>query len=374
MRLYSDPFEKIRNKEKTIELRLNDEKRRKIRVGDTICFHRYDREYDVIICTVTDLYRFKDFEELYTSLPLDKCGYTKDQLKDAKAKDMLEYYSLEEQNEYGVLGIGIEKLDQDYLCDCHMHLEYGNLSKEYVMEFVDEAVRKGLHEIDILDHSHRFKEFEPCYKHLKIYEKQKQWLAQPTKFQNTLDEYMELIKKMKQVDLPIKVKFGLEVCYTKDTEKMIREILSGYRFDFLTGAVHSINSILYDMPFSGELLWDRYLADQIYRDYYEAVINCIDSGLFDRLAHPDTIKMFRIYPDYDLTETYCKLAESLKKQDMLTEINTGCRYRYDHPDIGLSEELIDIFKEEGVQLITGSDAHKPADVGIFIKEATQRMK
>ena len=374
MRLYYDPFDKIRNGEKTIELRLNDEKRRKIRVGDTICFHRYEREYDVIICTVTDLYRFNSFEELYRALPLKQCGYTEEQEKDAKAEDMLEHYSLAEQRKYGVLGIGIRKSDQDYLTDCHMHLEYGDLSREYVMEFVDEAVKKGIHEIDILDHTHRFKEFEPCYEHLKIYDQQKQWLMQPTKFHNTLDEYIGLIDEMKRLDLPIKVKFGLEVCYTRDTEEMLKKILSGYQFDFLTGAVHSINSILYDMSFSKELLWDKYPADQIYRDYYEAVLNCVKSGLFTRLAHPDTIKMFKIYPDYDLSETYHLLGRALKQQDMLAEINTGCRYRYGHPDIGLSDELLAVFKEEDVQLITGSDAHKPADVGSFIKEATQRIK
>ena len=374
MRLYSDPFEKIRNGEKTIELRLNDGKRRKIQVGDTVFFHRYDREYDVIVCTVTALYRYRDFDELYRSLPLEKCGYIAEQVKDAKAEDMLEYYSLAQQQKYGVLGIEIKKTDQPYLCDCHMHLEYGDLSKEYVMEFVNEAFRKGLHEIDILDHTHRFKEFEPCYEHLKIHEEQKRWLMQPTKFHNTLDEYISLINEMKQLDLPIKVKFGLEVCYTKDTEEILKEILSDNRFDFLTGAVHSVNSILYDMSFSKELLWDKYPADQIYRDYYEAVMNCVKSGLFNRLAHPDTIKMFKIYPDYDLSKTYHLLGRLLHERGMLAEINTGCRYRYSHPDIGLSDELLSVFMDEDVQLITGSDAHKPADVGSFIHEAAQRMK
>ena len=133
MKLFSEPFEKIRKGEKTIELRLNNEKRRKIRVGDTIFFHRYDREYDVIVCTVSELYHFKDFEELYRSLPLERCGYTKEEAPAAGPEDMLEYYPLERQREYGVLGIGIRKIEEDYLADCHMHLEYGDLSKEYVL-------------------------------------------------------------------------------------------------------------------------------------------------------------------------------------------------------------------------------------------------
>ena len=46
------------------------------------------------------------------------------------------------------------------MIDGHMHLEYGTLSVEYVLQFVQEAIKKGLNEIQILDHTHRFKEFE----------------------------------------------------------------------------------------------------------------------------------------------------------------------------------------------------------------------
>ena len=38
MNLDSNPFEMIKNGTKTIELRLNDDKRRKIKVGDYIIF------------------------------------------------------------------------------------------------------------------------------------------------------------------------------------------------------------------------------------------------------------------------------------------------------------------------------------------------
>ena len=49
------------------------------------------------------------------------------------------------------------------MIDGHMHLEYGDLAKEYVLEFVNAAVNKGLKKIQILDHTHRFVEFEPIY-------------------------------------------------------------------------------------------------------------------------------------------------------------------------------------------------------------------
>ena len=62
------------------------------------------------------------------------------------------------------------------MIDGHMHLENGPLTKEYVLEFVEEAHKKGIDKIQILDHTHRFIEFEPIYMELKDYEVQKTWL------------------------------------------------------------------------------------------------------------------------------------------------------------------------------------------------------
>ena len=147
-----------------------------------------------------------------------------------------------------------------------------------------------------------------------------------------------------------------------------RRILESYQFDFLVGAIHSIDGLLYDMPWSKEILWDKYNVDDIYHRYYELIFDLVKSGLFTQLAHPDTIKMFNYYPTYDLKPTYHELAKLLVKHHVKGECNTGCYYRYHHPDKGLSKELLDIFKEHHVDIITASDAHKPADVGTCIKD------
>lgn len=105
MKLYEEPFEKIKSGEKTIELRLYDEKRRKIKVGESICFKS---KTDKLTATVKALHIFKDFEELYAALPLDKCGYAPNEISTASPEDMLEYYSKEQIEKYGVVGIEIE--------------------------------------------------------------------------------------------------------------------------------------------------------------------------------------------------------------------------------------------------------------------------
>ena len=87
MKLDKEPFEKIKSGEKTIELRLYDEKRRKIRVGDIIVFTCRDGG-ERLARRVKALHVFADFRELYSSLDLLKCGYTPANVRAAKPGDM----------------------------------------------------------------------------------------------------------------------------------------------------------------------------------------------------------------------------------------------------------------------------------------------
>lgn len=260
------------------------------------------------------------------------------------------------------------------MIDGHIHLENGPLTLDYVLEFVEEAHRKGLDTIQILDHTHRFIEFEPIYEGLKQYDVQKTWLEnKKMKFKDHISDFVSLMKEVQSLDLPVKVLYGLEVCYVPEHKETIRTILSSYQFDFLVGAIHSIDGILYDMGFSKALLWDQYDVNHIYKRYYELLEDLIQSGLFTQLAHPDTIKLFQIYPTYDLKPVYIRLAELLNQYHMKAENNVGCYYRYNHPDLGLSDELLDIFKTYNVNIITASDAHKPSDTGSYIQEAYARI-
>ena len=112
MRLKKDPFEKIWEGSKTIELRLYDEKRRNVCVGDSIEFENLSNNSQRIVVCVTALHLFDSFEKLYESLPLEKCGYSHDEAENASASDMNAYYSLEEQASFGVVGIEFEVLDK----------------------------------------------------------------------------------------------------------------------------------------------------------------------------------------------------------------------------------------------------------------------
>ena len=113
MKLRAEPFEKIGIGRKTVELRLFDEKRRRLDIGDKIIFEKLEDSEKRIAVVVKSLHRYAAFEDLFIDIPLEKCGNAStDTLKEAVAR-MSRYYSEEKIQKYGVLGIGIELIDLD---------------------------------------------------------------------------------------------------------------------------------------------------------------------------------------------------------------------------------------------------------------------
>lgn len=113
LNLNPQPFEMIRSGRKTIELRLYDEKRSQIRIGDTLVFVHTEDTALTLTATVVALHCFPDFAALYAALPLDKCGYLPEEIATASPEDMNIYYSAERQAQYGVVGIEIVLIEEE---------------------------------------------------------------------------------------------------------------------------------------------------------------------------------------------------------------------------------------------------------------------
>lgn len=93
-----------------IELRLYDEKRRKVKVGDEIEFTEISDMHRKIVVVVIGLHKYSTFKELYKSIDLSMLGHASGEITPDNYGDMDTYYSEEEQNEYGVVGIEIKLL------------------------------------------------------------------------------------------------------------------------------------------------------------------------------------------------------------------------------------------------------------------------
>ena len=131
MKLNESPFERIKNGTKTIEFRLYDEKRRKIKIGDKIEFSKLPDLREVILVDVIDLYREESFEKLFKKL------YTDEEEIKSKTKSMYNFYSPEKEKEYGVLGIKISLLKNNF------RYTYNKLVRDKIPEEIDrESGRK----------------------------------------------------------------------------------------------------------------------------------------------------------------------------------------------------------------------------------------
>lgn len=109
MKLNSEPFEQIKRGEKTVEVRLYDDKRRLLNTGDIIRFTNLKNNEEVIQTKIIALHRYMTFRDLFSSEQFSKCGF-KGMSADESVKCMRKYYSEEAEKKYGVIGIELQIL------------------------------------------------------------------------------------------------------------------------------------------------------------------------------------------------------------------------------------------------------------------------
>lgn len=102
MKLQNEPFNQINLGTKEIEIRLNDDKRKMFKIKDYIEFTNIST-LEIMFVKITNLYHFKNFEKLFNNFDNSILGCS-------SYEEMYKYYSSEEENKYGVLGIEIKVL------------------------------------------------------------------------------------------------------------------------------------------------------------------------------------------------------------------------------------------------------------------------
>jgi len=107
MNLRSIYFNKIKSGEKIYEIRLNDEKRQQIDVGDVVIFTNEENKADKLQTIVEDLIYFKSFDEMIETLPSKKIGF--DNSDKITIKSIYRsFYSEENELKYGVVAIKVK--------------------------------------------------------------------------------------------------------------------------------------------------------------------------------------------------------------------------------------------------------------------------
>jgi histidinol-phosphatase (PHP family) len=256
------------------------------------------------------------------------------------------------------------------MIDAHIHIEKGPYTLEWINEFVKTALDRHIDEISLLEHCYLFNEFTAMYDRVCAYSDYIDRWFHRRAGRYSISNYLDLIEKVRRNTWPVKIKFGLEVCYFKDAEEYIYNNIKDLGLDFVTGSVHFIDCFAYDhIPD----LWNGVDVDNIYRRYFETSVDLAKSGIFSGIGHPDSIKLFGHKASFALTDQYEELAEALKRNDMYAEESGGLHTRGLYAaELGMNTEMLKIMKQKNVTIYTASDAHSPFDVGLNI-EKLQRL-
>ncbi|MCR5146360.1 MAG: ASCH domain-containing protein, partial [Clostridia bacterium] len=100
-------FEYIKTGTKRIEIRLNDEKRKNIKIGDEIIFQKEPELKKEIDTEVVDLIVKKDFKELIEDLKVSEYS-DENESEETFLEDLYKFYTKEQEEKYGVVGIKIK--------------------------------------------------------------------------------------------------------------------------------------------------------------------------------------------------------------------------------------------------------------------------
>lgn len=108
MKLNDNAFQNIKNGIKKFELRLYDERRKDINIGDTITFRNLNNLEDTITVKVLALLRYPTFADFFKDIDYKQCG-TANSLEE-KLERVHTFYTVEQEEKYGILAIKIELL------------------------------------------------------------------------------------------------------------------------------------------------------------------------------------------------------------------------------------------------------------------------
>ena len=103
------------------------------------------------------------------------------------------------------------------MVDVHVHLEKGEYSVEWVRQFISWAQKRNISEIYFLEHTHIFRECSCLYEEMAGFNPyQEKWYEAKYRKARPLEEYLCFAGRMKKERFPVRIRFGLEVCYSPE--------------------------------------------------------------------------------------------------------------------------------------------------------------
>jgi histidinol-phosphatase (PHP family) len=237
-------------------------------------------------------------------------------------------------------------IDGLFAIDCQVHSTRSHDGRATIVEQCERAVELGLDEIGFTEH----KDFDP---------------ADPVVNYFDYDAYVREIEDARQrFDGQLTIRAGVEIDYQSWFEADIAKYLEAHQFDFVIGSVHYVDRQMIMTP-EYNAQRDRRRA---YEDYFSAVRESVESGLFDIVGHLEYanrrgIAAWGHYQPELYQESLTDLFQEMAARDTVFEINTAGL----HQNLGVTYPCADtimMYAQCGGNLLSiGSDAHHPDQLG-----------
>jgi histidinol-phosphatase (PHP family) len=235
------------------------------------------------------------------------------------------------------------------LTDYHVHTPLCRHAEGTPKEFVEAARRAGLIEIGFADHNPMPEHFDD-------------WRMDYAE----LPRYLEFVEEARSFGFPVRL--GLECDFISGREDWIEQLAGLTEWDYLIGSVHYLDAgwdvdnpkhLFRLTEDSIESVWDR---------YWNLFRQCVRSGLFDFVAHPDLPKKFGHRPKGDLRRYYEPAVEALQEADIAFEINTA-GLRKPVNELYPAQTFLELAGQASVPVVINSDSHSPGEIGAGFETA-----
>jgi histidinol-phosphatase (PHP family) len=241
-----------------------------------------------------------------------------------------------------------------FRADYHLHTPLCHHAIGAPGDYVQAAKEAGLSEIGFADHNPMPVYFDDW--RMSIEE---------------LPLYFQMVEKAGSPDFPVRL--GCECDFISGNESWIEELAAKVRWDYLIGSVHYI-APGWDVDNPKYIArFDEHSAEAVWDLYWKNYLRCIESGLFDFVAHPDLPKKFGHRPGGDLRRYYEPVIEALKRHDIAYEMNTA-GLRKAAGEIYPALQFVELAQQAGVPMLINSDAHAPEEVGSGFDAARELAK
>ena len=222
------------------------------------------------------------------------------------------------------------------MIDYHLHvIAHGErpMTVENILEYCEVARARGVRQMGITEHDRYLDEID-----------------------------LAAFQEAREISRDVELRLGIEIDFVPGAEERMDHDATALPYDYVIGSVHRVDNEEIDRA-TDQRIYDRYETYDLYAAYYANVRKAALSGRFEVLGHPDLIKIFRHFPDRDITPILEETAEAVAESGVVVDVNAA-GLRKPVGEVYPSADFLKMFHRRGVPIILSSDAHAPDQVAL----------